>query len=91
MTREEEIKEASINYTMKNRPNVLAGGKFSEEMREFNRNRHFEEGAEWADKTMIDKVCKWMEDIDFDMEYWNGEDGFCKEAFINAVRKAMEE
>lgn len=50
MTREEEIIEASINYTMKNRPNVLGGGKFSEEMREFNRNKAFEEGAKWADE-----------------------------------------
>jgi hypothetical protein len=50
MSREKEIIEASINYTMKNRPNVLAGDKFSEEMREFNRNKAFEEGAKWADE-----------------------------------------
>lgn len=22
--------------------------------------RHFKEGAEWADRTMIDKACKWL-------------------------------
>lgn len=50
MSREKEIIEASIEYTMKKRPNVLAGDKFSEEMREFNRNKAFEEGAKWADE-----------------------------------------
>jgi hypothetical protein len=35
---------------MKKRPNVLAGDKFFEEMREFNRNKAFEDGAKWADE-----------------------------------------
>lgn len=50
MNREEEIIEASINYTMKNRPNVLAGDIFSDDMREYNRDKAFEEGAKWADE-----------------------------------------
>ena len=50
MKRQEEIIEAGIEYTMKNRPNVLAGDRFSEEMREFNRNKAFEEGVKWADE-----------------------------------------
>lgn len=50
MSREKEIIEASINYTMKKRPNMLAGDRFSEEMREFNRNKAFEDGAKWADE-----------------------------------------
>lgn len=60
MNREEEIIEASINYTMKNRPNVLAGDRFYEEMKIFNRNKAFEEGAKWADKTMLDKIEQWL-------------------------------
>lgn len=94
MSREKEIIEAGINYTMKNRPNVLAGDKFSEEMREFNRNKVFEEGAKWADKTMIDKICEWLEDMDFEFEYQYSEDGFVffdKEKFINDFRKTMKE
>ena len=59
--REKEIIEAGIEYTMKNRPNMLAGDRFSEEMKRFNRNKHFEKGAKWADKTMIDKACEWIE------------------------------
>lgn len=43
------------------------------------------------DRRLIEKVCKWLEQTDFDMEYWNGEEGFCKEMFINDFRKAMEE
>ena len=58
--REKEIIEAGIEYTMKNRPNMLAGDRFSEEMKRFNRNKHFEKGAKWADKTMIDKACEWL-------------------------------
>ena len=58
--REKEIIEAGIEYTMKNHPNVLTGDRFSEEMKIFNRNKHFERGAKWADKTMIDKACEWL-------------------------------
>jgi hypothetical protein len=41
-------------------------------------------------RELIKKACKWLEDIDFDMEYWNSEEGFCKGEFINDFRKAME-
>ena len=50
----------------------------------------FISGANWADKTMLDRACEWLEDTDFDMEYWNQENGFCKEEFITAFRQAME-
>lgn len=50
MSREKEIIEAGINYTMKKKPNVLAGDRLFEEMREYNRNKAFEEGAKWADE-----------------------------------------
>ena len=47
-------------------------------------------GANWADKTMLDRACEWLNDTDFDMEYWNQENGFCKEEFITDFRQAME-
>ena len=47
-------------------------------------------GAAYADRTMLDRACEWLNDIDFDMEYWNQENGFCKEEFIAEFRKAME-
>lgn len=60
MTREEEIIEASKEYSLNRfniRPDVVQDC--------------FIEGAKWADKTMIEKACKWLEDIDFaEKAYW---------------------
>ena len=42
---------------------------------------HWIEGAEWADKTMIDKVCKWIE------ENYTSTGGYI---IANSLRKAME-
>ena len=97
MTRGEEIIEAGINYTMKNRPIVLDGDKLFEEMREFNRNKAFEEGAKWADKTMIEKACKWLkENIDLvAMDTVNVRSGYHEIVMMNdferKFREAMEE
>jgi hypothetical protein len=49
MTREEQIRQASIEYTYKDRPMCIGGGTFSEVVDEMNRNYAFEEGAKWAD------------------------------------------
>jgi hypothetical protein len=104
MSREKEIIEAGINYTMKNRPNMLAGDMFSEEMREYNRNKAFEEGAKWADKTMIDKACEWLKfhvSIPCEIETtdapakeylnWAKKRLEAAEEICNDFRKAMEE
>ena len=61
MTREEQIIEAGVEFTLQNCPMCIGGDNFAEAMREFNRNRAFEAGAKWADQTMLDKVCKWLE------------------------------
>jgi hypothetical protein len=76
MTREEEIRQ-EIDLQ-------LAGcfGNYSEGYEE-----GFIAGAKWADKTMIDKFCKWIESTDIDMKYWNSEDGVCKELLINDIKK----
>lgn len=50
MTREEQIKQASIEYTIKNRPRCIGGDAFAEMAYELNRNAAFEEGAKWADE-----------------------------------------
>ena len=49
MTRKEQIKYASIEYTLKNRPKCIGGDAFAEITDELNRNSAFEEGAKWAD------------------------------------------
>lgn len=92
MSREKEIIEEGIKYTMKNRHNVLAGDRFSEEMKRFNRNKAFEVGARWADKTMINKACKWLLNIDFDrQEFRDCDESFNNDLFVDVFRKAMEE
>ena len=50
MTREEQIRQASIEYTINNAPKCIGGDTFSEVMDGMNRNHTFEEGAKWADK-----------------------------------------
>ena len=49
MNREEQIRQASIEYTLKNRPMCIGGDDFAEMADELNRSSAFEEGAEWAD------------------------------------------
>lgn len=63
MTREEQIRQASIEYTCKNIPMCIGGGSFSDVVDEMNRNYAFEEGAKWADKTMIEKAYEWLENF----------------------------
>ena len=50
MTREEQIRQAGIEYTYRNRPMCIGGGAFSEMVDEMNRNKAVEEGAKWADE-----------------------------------------
>ena len=56
MTREQQIIQASIEYNIKTRPMCIGGDAFSELVDKMNRNHAFEEGAKWADKTIIDKA-----------------------------------
>jgi hypothetical protein len=51
----------------------------------------FEEGAKWADKTMIEKACKWLINIDFDDFHFRCTDEtFDNDVFVDAFRKVME-
>lgn len=47
---------------------------------------------EWADRTMLDKVCEWLSNIDFDSDYFrDAEDYFNNDRLVEEFRKAMEE
>lgn len=49
----------------------------------------FKDGAKWADKTMLEKACEWLEE-----NYYNVYQGTwqeIKKQFINDFKKAMEE
>ena len=66
MTREEQITEIAKEYY-----NPKSDTPYSLQMRV-----GFVEGANWADKTMVEKMCVWLETIDFEMEYMNSSDGY---------------
>lgn len=91
MTREEQIRQAGIEYTYRNTPMCIGGGAFSEMVDEMNRNKSFEEGAKWADKTMIDKACEWLKRHLYDYDYVEGFEVFRNvESFTKDFRKAMK-
>ena len=52
----------------------------------------FKAGAEWMQKTMIERACKWLINIDFDDFHFRCTDEtFNNDLFVDAFRKAMEE
>lgn len=76
MTREEEIRQAAINHICDDTEQLLV---------------LFEEGAKWADKTMIDKACEWLS-INKNNYIINIEgETIVDDAIIEDFRKAMEE
>lgn len=77
MTREEEIKNYAYNNCIKDDIDDTSYSLIVET-------------AKWADETMIDKFCKWIESTDIDMEYRNSEEGVCKELLIEGIKKAMK-
>lgn len=91
MTREEQIRQASIEYTIKDRPMCIGGGAFSEVIDEMNRNYAFEEGAKWADRTLIEKACEWLKlNTNWDDE-WDEMGRNMNYGKIEEFRKVMEE
>ena len=49
MSREQQIIDAGIEYTMQNNPICIGGDNFYEASKMLNRNSSFEAGAKWAD------------------------------------------
>lgn len=86
MTREEEAREASIDYQLSTNPRAISGDAFADFAREMNVNQSFIEGAKWADKTMIDKTCEWLED-----NLQGGVHPSSIYGFIKNFKRAMEE
>lgn len=80
MTREEEIIQASKAYS-------------EYEYNQTDYENGFINGAKWADETMIEKACKWLEQHqeDYNMyDAWRG-DYVNFQSLIIDFRKAMEE
>ena len=83
MTRKEQIEKAATDYINSDAVSPmnmqLAFGDFIN-------------GAEWADKTMIEKACKWLINIDFDdYDFRDCDETFNNDLFVDAFCKAMEE
>lgn len=93
MTRKEEIRNASVDYNEKVGKLLVMGGDnilSEEEYLEFNKNPSFIAGAEWADRTMIDRVCEWLkENAYFSVNEYTG--SINEEKLVNDLRKVMEE
>lgn len=96
MKRQEEIIEAANQRTIE-----IFG-----ELDDFqDRTEGFIDGAKWADKTMINKACTWLENIlyihteinedkdfgEMSITNWVTSDYDSVEEFIHRFRKAMEE
>lgn len=80
MTREEEIKQAEIKYSN----DTLFDG--CDYIGQVAKQEAFIAGAKWADKTMIDKACRWL-----DQQLFIKYDSDAITRFINNFRKTMEE
>ena len=82
MTRKEQREKAAQEYINSDAVNPmnmqLAFGDFIN-------------GAEWADRTMIEKACKWLINIDFDdFHFRDCDETFNNDLFVDAFRKAMQ-
>ena len=75
MTREEQIQRESEVY-------AWTANQFDVELA-------FKEGARWADKTMVEKACEWLENINTDDYMDSGI--FQMYDMIQDFRKVMEE
>lgn len=76
MTREEEIRQAQV---------AIYGTEHCRAA------EHFEQGAQWADKTMLEKVSKWIDD-NLERYILEGRDGkpYISVALTDDLRRAME-
>lgn len=78
---EDEIKDWLENGTLPKHDNYNDG-----DIRETA--RHF---AEWADKTMINKACEWLQNHTMKELCMNKEDSVLVHEFIESFKKAMME
>ena len=80
MKRGEEINKEALRYGepeyLLQTPNILG-------------SQGFVQGAKWADKTMIEKACRWLES-NLNPVFYSG-NGWTTEEFIDNFKKAMKE
>ena len=84
--RKEDIINAGIEYTLSKHPICVGGAKFEKEMREFNRNEHFEAGAEYAIEKVIQETINFFKE-----EMYEGLDDWNDRVVISSRFNNMEE
>lgn len=94
MSRDKEIEKASVEYQMSKKPMALGGDAFADIAYNMNINPSFIAGAKWADKTMIDKACEyinnhWDKLLVYDYNQFGG-CVFNRKKTVEQFRKAME-
>lgn len=87
MTRREEIEQASLDYA--NKLDISCGDNFGRNLC-ISLGQSYLQGALWADRTMLDKVCEWIET---NTNKINLKGGIClsSKQFIEELKQAMEE
>lgn len=86
MSRDKEIEKASVEYQMSKKPMALGGDAFADIVYNMNINPSFIAGAKWADKTMVEKACEWLNNF-----YSEDRHCFLVKEDIEAFKQAMEE
>lgn len=91
MTREEQIEQAAEDFAGINYDVETESDSFYHHVQK----ESFMTGAEWADKTIVDNICEWLNNNLTEENYLEfDEDGFLsinKENIINDIRKIKEE
>ena len=75
--------------TQREREILIASVSWTDKSLTVNEEKAFQAGARWADKTMIEKACEWLEEKNkmcmYELEMILGKQ------FINDFKQAMEE
>ena len=93
MTRKEEIEKASVEYQINTKPMCIGGDAFADMVYKFNINPSFIAGAEWADKTMIEKACEVIRHLlsGYVIRNFHFGDSYDEDTLIEDFKKVMEE
>lgn len=97
MTRKEEIRKASIDFQVSVLPRAIGGGIFADLIERCNVNPSFIAGAEWSDRTILERICTFIEENAYKygkVKYVNDNKAtfdFRTKEFIESLRKAMED
>lgn len=77
--------------TRREREILIASVSWTDKSLTVNEEKAFQAGARWADKTMIDKVCKWITENIFDFPWYDSESELSSKDIAEEIRKALEE